>query len=91
METNNQFKRNGILIGHDVDKQTLLFAYKGETPTLMGRYYLVHHTELHELRVQIQHLISVAEEMQDVLNEQDKLIEEQGKLIDGLIKSICQL
>lgn len=84
METNNQFKRNGILIGHDTEKQTLLFAYKGETPTLMGTYYLVHNSELHQLRKDIESMLYTIAEMQEIFQLQDELITKQRRYIADL-------
>lgn len=86
METNtNKFTRSAILISHDLQKETLTFAYKGQTPNKLGTYYLVHNSELHQLRKDIQQLIDVAQEMEEVLNLQDDLIQKQGMMINGLI------
>lgn len=86
METNtNKFTRSAILISHDLQKETLTFAYKGQTPNKLGTYYLVHNSELHQLRKDIQHLIDVAQEMEDLILLQDELIEKQGMMLNGLI------
>lgn len=85
MENTNQFKRSAILISHDLQKETLTFAYKGLTPNKLGTYYLVHNSELHQLRKDIQQLIDVAQEMEEILNLQDELIQKQGMMIDNLI------
>jgi len=91
METQNQFRKKGVLIGHDVQNQTLLFHYTGETPTLMGAYYMIHHTELNQLRKEIGNLLLVAQEMADVLNLQEELIEKQGQYLNQLIKSSLKI
>lgn len=85
MENTNKFTRSAILISHDLQKETLTFAYKGQTPNKLGTYYLVHNSELHQLRKDIQQLIDVAQEMEEILNLQDDLIQKQGMMINGLI------
>jgi hypothetical protein len=91
MESTNKFNRKATLIGHDQQKETLLFGYTGDTPTLMGTYYLVHNSELHNLRKDIGSLLIVAEEMNVIIEEQEKLIRKQDELIANLIKATLMI
>jgi hypothetical protein len=66
MET-KQFNRKGILIGHDLEKATLTFAFAGLTPTKMGTYYLIHQSELQEFREDVEELIVHTEYLLDLI------------------------
>lgn len=93
METNHthKFNRKATLIGHDVSRQNLLFNYTGATPTLLGTYYLVHHTELNDFRTEIENLLYVVQEMQQIIELQDDLIEKGRMYIKTLEKDLLKL
>jgi len=71
MET-KQFNRKGILIGHDLEKATLTFAFAGLTPNKMGTYYLVHQSELEEFRNDVEELITYADMLCNVIEDIEK-------------------
>jgi len=71
MET-KQFNRKGILIGHDLEKATLTFAFAGLTPNKMGTYYLIHQSELEEFRNDVEELIIYADMLCNVIEDIEK-------------------
>ena len=72
METKQQFNRKGILIGHDLEKATLTFAFAGLTPNKMGTYYLIHQSELEEFRNDVEELITYADMLCNVIEDIEK-------------------
>jgi hypothetical protein len=68
MET-KQFNRKGILIGHDLEKATLTFAFAGLTPNKMGTYYLIHQSELQEFQEDVEELIDYTEHLVDMIED----------------------
>ena len=72
METKQQFNRKGILIGHDLEKATLTFAFAGLTPNKMGTYYLIHQSELDEFRNDVEELITYADMLCNVIEDIEK-------------------
>lgn len=92
METiTHKFNRKAVLIGHDVSRENLLFNYTGATPTLLGTYYLVHNSELHQFRKEIENLLSIVAEMQQIIELQDDLIEKGKIYIQTLEKDLLKL
>jgi hypothetical protein len=71
MET-KQFNRKGILIGHDMEKATLTFAFAGLTPNKMGTFYLIHQSELQEFQEDVEELIVYANMLCNVIEDIEK-------------------
>jgi len=87
MET-KQFNRKGILIGHDLEKATLTFAFAGLTPSKMGTYYLIHQSELQEFQEDVEELIDYTEHLVDLIEdlENSKKIERLDNIL-SIIKN----
>ena len=80
MET-NKFNRKGILLCHDIEKQQLVFNYTGLTPDKLGTYYLVHNSELHQLRKHIEALVQLLDECLDVIQFNEEKVQELTYLL----------
>ena len=77
----NKFNRKGILLCHDIEKQQLVFNYTGLTPDKLGTYYLVHNSELHQLRKDIDALIQLLDELLDAIKFSENELHELRYLL----------